>query len=55
MRKLLSVLIGLILIIFIGYTKNISGNEKNIEVNSNAEYTNSITGDEKTAEYLSAY
>ena len=55
MRKLLSVLVGLILLIFIGYIKNISGNNKTVEVNSNTEYINSIIGDEKTAERLSIY
>ena len=55
MRKLLFVLIRLILLIFMGSIKNISGNEKNVEVDSNTEYTNSIIGDEKTAERLRIY
>lgn len=50
MRKLLYILIGLIIITFIGCTQNIIGDENTIEVNQNTDYTKCIIGDEKTAE-----
>lgn len=50
MRKLLFVLIGLMLLIFIGCAPNNISNVKDDEVSQNTENAKSITDDEKTAE-----